>query len=211
MTQKEEILNQLSDPATKLGDLRKIAKAIKKDHSLAMELWATELYLARQLAILIMDKNLLTQELIDQLDKDIQQHSVNERNQLIDWLMANQLAKSKQTISLMESWADSPSSLQRRLFWYYQGRLRWMGQTPPPNTEELLSAIESQIENEAPEVQWAMNFTAAQIGIFQNEYRSRCIQLGEQTGLYKDEKVAKNCTPNYLPLYIAMQVEKINK
>lgn len=211
MTQKEEILNQLSDPATKLGDLRKLAKAIKKDHSLAMELWATELYLARQLAILIMDKNLLTQELIDQLDKDIQQHSVNERNQLIDWLMANQLAKSKQTISLMESWADSPSSLQRRLFWYYQGRLRWMGQTPPPNTEELLSAIESQIENEAPEVQWAMNFTAAQIGIFQNEYRSRCIQLGEQTGLYKDEKVAKNCTPNYLPLYIAMQVKKINK
>lgn len=56
-----------------------------------------------------------------------------------------------------------------------------------------------------------MNFTAAQIGIFQEEYRSRCIALGERKGLYKDEKVAKNCTPNYLPKYIAIQVTKLNK
>jgi hypothetical protein len=56
-----------------------------------------------------------------------------------------------------------------------------------------------------------MNFTAAQIGIFQKEYRPRCIQLGERTGLYKNQKVAKNCTPDYLPLYIAMQVDKLNK
>lgn len=207
MTKKEAILIQISNPATNLGDLRKIAKDIKKDHVLAMELWDTELFLARLLAILIMDKNMLTQERIDKLDKDSKKHSPSERNQLIDWLMANQLAKSKKTISLMESWKNSQSSLQRRIFWYYQGRLRWMGKTPPPNTEELLLLIETEV----PEVQWAMNFTAAQIGIFQKEYRSRCIQLGEQTGLYKNQKVAKNCTPDYLPLYIAMQVDKLNK
>lgn len=86
-----------------------------------------------------------------------------------------------------------------------------MGQTPPPNSEQLLSWIETRIENEEPEVQWAMNFTAGQIGIFQPEYRSRCITLGERTGLYKDEMVAKNCTPNYLPEFIAIQVAKQNK
>ena len=37
---------------TKLGDLRIIAKDIKKDHQLAMELWSTGEYLPRQLAIL---------------------------------------------------------------------------------------------------------------------------------------------------------------
>lgn len=179
MTKAKDMLAQISHKSTKLGDLRKIAKEIKKDHELAMELWSTEQYLARQLAILIMDKKLLSQELIDKLDQDIQQHDEHERNQLIDWLMANQLSKDKRTISLMESWANSQSSLQRRIFWYYQGRLRWTGQTPPPNSEELLSLIEERIENEEPEVQWAMNFTAAQIGIFQEEYRSRCISLGE--------------------------------
>lgn len=196
---------------TKLGDLRTIAKDIKKDHELALELWSTENYFAKQLAILIMDKKLLTQEVINQLDNDIQKHNEDEKLQLIDWLMANQLAKDKQTIALMESWQNSNSALQRRLFWYHQARLRWVGQTPPPNTVELLSVIENEIENEVPEVQWAMNFTAAQIGIFQPEYRERCIYLGERTKLYKDEMVAKNCTPNYLPKFIAIQVKKLNK
>lgn len=204
----KNILSQISN-TTKLGDLRKIAKDVNKDHELAMELWSSGQYLSRQLAILIMDKKLLSQEVIDKLDNDISQHKQEERNQLIDWLMANQLSKDKKTISLMESWADSPSPLQRRVYWYYQGRLRWVGQTPPPNTEQLLSRIETQIEKEVPEVQWAMNFTAAQIGIFQAEYRSRCIALGERTGLYKDEIVAKNCTPDYLPQYIAIQVAKL--
>lgn len=210
-TKAESITTQISDGNTKLGDLRKIASEIKKDHELAMELWSTGKCLARQLAILLMDKKLLSQEVIDKLDNGINQHHEEEKLQLIDWLMANQLSKDKKTIALMESWENSSSSLQRRIFWYHQARLRWVGQSPPPNSEELLSKIEDNIEKEAPEVQWAMNFTAAQIGIFQKEYRSRCVAIGEQTQLYKDEIVAKNCTPNYLPKFIAIQVAKLNK
>ena len=207
----ENIYKKIKSNPTKLGDLRNIAKEIKKDHALAMELWSTSEFLPRQLAILIMDPKLLSQELIDRLDKDMQAHIPDERNQLMDWLMANQLSKDKKTIALMESWENSPSALQRRTFWYYQARLRWVGQTPPDNTEKLLTSIEKSIKNEEPEVQWAMNFTAAQIGIFQTEYRARCIALGERTGLYQDEIVAKNCTPNYLPKFIAIQVAKLKK
>lgn len=205
----EHILDQIDDK-TKLGDLRKIATDIKKDHDLAMELWATGKYLARQLAILIMDKKQLSQELIDKLAKEIKQHTEGERNQLIDWLMANQLSKDKGTVALMESWENSPSSLQRRIFWYYQARLRWMGQTPPPNNEALLSKIENQIEKEEPEVQWAMNFTAGWIGIYDKKYRDRCIALGENTGLYKGKMVSKGCTPDYLPEFIAIESKKRN-
>jgi 3-methyladenine DNA glycosylase AlkD len=206
----ETILAQISQ-TNKLGDLRKIAAEIKKDHALALELWSTGAYFPRQLAILIMDKKLLTQEVIDGLDRDIQQHPQEEQTQLIDWLMANQLSKDKKTITLMESWENSPSALQRRIFWYYQGRLRWVGQTPPPNTEALINAIEKGLATEVPEVQWAMNFTAAQIGIFQPEHRSRCIALGERVGLYKDDLVPRGCTPNYLPELISIQVAKLKK
>ena len=206
----ESILAQTSQ-TNKLGDLRKIAAEIKKDHALALELWSTGKYFPRQLAILIMDKKLLTQEVIDGLDQDIQQHPQEEQTQLIDWLMANQLSKDKKTITLMESWENSPSALQRRIFWYYQGRLRWVGQTPPPNTQTLINAIEKGLETEVPEVQWAMNFTAAQIGIFQPEHRSRCMALGERVGLYKDYLVPRGCTPNYLPELISIQVAKLNK
>lgn len=207
----KNISEQISGKNTKLGDLRKMAAEIKKDHELALELWSTKQFFARQLAILIMDKKLISQEFVDVLDRDMQQHDENEKLQLIDWLMANQLSKDKKTIQMMESWENSESPLQRRIFWYYQARLRWTGQTPPHNTEELLSKIESGIEKEKPEVQWAMNFTAAQIGIFEERYRERCINLGLKTGLYKDEMVAKNCTPNYLPKFIEIQVGKMKK
>jgi len=205
----ENILSQINSN-TKLGDLRKIAKDIKKDHELAMELWLTEAFLPRLLAILIMDKKLLSQEVLNKLDKDMQTHTFNERNNLMDWLMANQLTKDKKTIVLIESWKNSPSALQRRVFWYYQARLRWTGQTPPDNSADLLSIIEANIAQEEPEVQWAMNFTTGWIGIYDEKHRERCIKLGEKTGLYKDEMVSKGCTPDYLPEFIAIEVNKRN-
>jgi 3-methyladenine DNA glycosylase AlkD len=52
----KNILTQISEASTKLGDLRKIADSIKKNHNLAMEFWSTGKYFPRQLAILIMDK-----------------------------------------------------------------------------------------------------------------------------------------------------------
>jgi 3-methyladenine DNA glycosylase AlkD len=207
----KEIYSQITQENTKLGDLRKIAKEIKKDHELAMELWATGKFLPQLLATLIMDKKDISQEVIDKLVLDIQHHGFEERNQLIDWLMANQLSKDKKTIALMESWENSASALQRRVFWYYQARLRWMGNTNHTNTEKLLTTIEVKMQKEQPEVQWAMNYTAGQIGKWQEEYRARCIAIGEKTGLYKDEIVPKGCTPSYLPKFIPIEVAKLNK
>ncbi|GAA0328545.1 DNA alkylation repair protein [Oceanobacillus oncorhynchi subsp. oncorhynchi] len=205
----EDILAQINSK-TKLGDLRKIAKEIKKDHELALELWSTEAFLPRLLAILIMDKKLLSEDVLNKLDEDMQIHTFDERNNLMDWLMANQLTKDKKRIALMQSWENSPRALQRRAFWYYQARLRWTGQTPPDNTAELLAALEANIMQEEPEVQWAMNFTAGWIGIYDEKNRTRCMKLGEKTGLYKDEMVSKGCTPNYLPEFITIEVNKRN-
>jgi 3-methyladenine DNA glycosylase AlkD len=205
----EKILGQINTN-TKLGDLRKIAKNIKTDHGLAMECWSTGRFFPRLLAILIMDNKLVSQDLINMLDTDMHTHPLDERTQLMDWFMANQLIKNKKTIALIESWENSLSTLQRRVFWYYQARLRWVGQTPPANTAELLTKIEANIAKEEPEVQWAMNFTAGWIGVHEKQYRNRCITLGEKTGLYKGEMVSKGCTPNYLPEFIAIESNKRN-
>ncbi len=208
-TKGENILTQINDKNTKLGDLRNIAKDIKNDHELAMELWWSKLFFARQLAILIMDKKLLSEEVIDKLIGDIDQHKEKEKLQLIDWLMANQLTKDKRAIVLIESWENNPTALKRRIFWYYQGRLRWTGRTQS-NSGELLTEIEKQIENEETEVQWAMNFTAGWIGVYEKKYRKRCIELGERTGLYKGKMVSKGCTPEYLPEFITIESNKRN-
>lgn len=207
-SQAKALLAQIDPRNTKLGDLRKLAKEIKKDHDLALELWASDRFLARQLAILIMDKKQIDQDFIDRLEQDIAKHTTEEQNQLMDWLLANQLTKDSRTIALLNSWIDSPSWRQRRLFWYFQARLRWTGQQPPENTGELLDALEKKISTENPEVQWAMNFLAGWIGVFDTPHRKRCIALGENTGLFRDEVVAHNCTPNYLPEFIKIEAGK---
>ena len=186
----ENVLSQIHKN-TKLGDLRKIAKEVKKDHELAIELWTTEAYLPRLLAILIMEKNLLSQDILNKLVMDMQTHAYDEKNNLMDWIMANQLIKDQKTIALMASWQNSPFALQRRTFWYYQARLRWTGQTPPENNADLLAIIETNIMKEEPEVQWAMNFIAGWIGVYDEKNRSRSIRIGEKTGLFKDEIVSK--------------------
>lgn len=207
----QQIIDQIGGETTKLGDIRKIAKEVKKDHPLAMDLWSTGNFFAMQLAILILEKKELNQALIDQMDADIQKHPAKQRDHLTDWLMANQLMKDKNLVALLETWEDSPSPLQRRIFWYYQARLRWTGKTPVDNADYLLTNIEAKIENEAPEVQWAMNFLAGQIGIFDESRRAKCIQMGEKLGLYSDEVAPKGCTPNYLPEFIRIEVEKRKK
>lgn len=210
-TRARQISSEISSEGTAFGEIKKRGSTIKKDHDLAMELWATGDYRPRLLATLIFDKKLLSQAAIEHLAADLQEHEETERNQLADWLLANQLMKDKATVALMSTWQDNPSPTLRRLFWYHQARLRWTGRTPPENTEELLGSLEHKLAKAPPDVQWAMNFCACQIGVHEPMYRSRCISLGEKLGLYKDDPVAKNCTPSYLPEFIRIEVAKRSK
>jgi 3-methyladenine DNA glycosylase AlkD len=204
----KKLVAEITSGSAKLGDLRARGKEIKKDHDLAMELWSTGEYYPRLLATLIFDKKLLTESLIDQLASDVLRHDAEERNQLADWLLANQLAKDQKLVSLIATWEKASSPILRRWFWYHQARLRWVGQASPGNSAELLDSLESNMADAEPEVQWAMNFCAGQIGVHEPDFRSRCIKLGETLGLYKDDHVAKNCTPSYLPEFIRIEVAK---
>lgn len=204
----KELVAEINTGNRKLGDLKKRGAEIKKDHDLAQELWSTGEYYPRLLATLIFDRKLLAEDVIDQLAAEMLRHDVEERTQLADWLLANQLAKDKKLVSRIATWEKNPSPILRRLFWYHQARLRWVGQTPPGNSADLLASLETDMAHAEPEVQWAMNFCACQIGVHEPEFRSRCIQLGEALGLYKDEHVAKNCTPSYLPEFVRIEVAK---
>ena len=207
-TSTEHILTQLSVENVKMGDLKKLAKEIKRDHDLAMELWASEKFYPRMLAVLIMDKKQLDQEFINRLVGDLETHEMKEQVQIVDWLMANQLMKDKKTLALLQSWQKASLPLLRRLFWYHQGRLRWTGQTPPENTVDLLSSLEADMASAEPEVQWAMNLAACWIGVYQPEHRSRCVELGERVGLYKDKPVQRGCSPEYMPEFIRVEAAK---
>src|SRR5262245_27019327 len=204
----KKLFAEITQGNPKMGDLKKRGAEIKKVHELAMELWSTGKYYPRLLATLLLDPKLLTESVIDQLAAEMLRHDAEERSQLADWLLANQLAKDKKLVALIATWEKNPSPILRRLFWYHQARLRWVGQAPPGNSADLVDSLESNMADAEPEVQWAMNFCAGQIGVHERKFRSRCIKLGETLGLYKDEHVANNCTPSYLPEFIRIEVAK---
>jgi 3-methyladenine DNA glycosylase AlkD len=204
----KKLVTEITKGDLKLGDLKKRGAEIKKDHDLALELWSTGAFYPRLLATLIFDRKLLAENVIDQLASDMLRHDMRERSQLADWLLANQLAKDKNLVSLVASWEKNPCPILRRWFWYHQARLRWTGQVPPANSADLLDSLEDDMAHAEPEVQWAMNFCACQVGVHQPEFRSRCMKLGKALGLYKDDHVAKNCTPSYLPEFIRIEVAK---
>jgi hypothetical protein len=56
-----------------------------------------------------------------------------------------------------------------------------------------------------------MSFCLDWTGIYEPEQREHCIKLGEQLGLYRDDVVARNCTPCYLPEFIRTEVGKLIK
>ena len=87
----ERLAIEIAD--AKLGDIKRRAKEIGKDHDLAMELWATGAFPARLLAVLVLDKKRLSQGVIDAFASDIVEHDEGEGGQLTDWLLANQLMK----------------------------------------------------------------------------------------------------------------------
>ncbi|HYE60418.1 MAG TPA: hypothetical protein VD997_00350 [Phycisphaerales bacterium] len=211
MTKAQKLAAQLDKPATKMGDIKKLGAEIKKDHALAMELWGTGLFHARLLATLIFDKKLLTQEAIDRLAADLRSHENSERNNISEWLLANQLMKDATLTALVEGWQDAKSPTLRRLFWYHQARLRWTGQAlknPPANTEALVAELEKTMGKAEPEVQWGMNFCACWIALHEEKFRPRVLKLGEKLGLYKDDLVPRNCTPAYLPEFVRVELAK---
>ena len=204
----QKLAAELAESGTKMGEIKKLGKEIGKDHGLGMELWSTGGFHARLLATLVFDKKLLTQSVIDELVSDLRAHDDAERNNISEWLLANQLMKDKGLTALVESWENAPSPTLRRLFWYHQARLRWTGQEPPGNSAALLDSLEKNMGKAEPEVQWAMNFCACWIALHEEKFRPRCLTLGKTLGLYRDDVVPRNCTPAYLPEFVRVELAK---
>jgi 3-methyladenine DNA glycosylase AlkD len=203
-----EVVKEKLVGLSKKGDIKKLAKEIKIDHQLGLELWNEKEFHSMLLAVLIFDKKQIDEAFIKALSLSVDVLAEEEKNYVSDWLLANQLTKAAHTKKLMETWIDHDSAFFRRLFWYYQGRLRWTGKTDHDNTDYLVKEIKKRLGKEKPEVQWAINLCAGWIGVYVLEYRDELSTFGKELGLYEEEKAPKHCTPNYLPDFIKIEVGK---
>ncbi|MBN2731290.1 MAG: DNA alkylation repair protein [Balneolaceae bacterium] len=185
----------------KLGGIRKIAKEIKKNHELALELWKTQNIDARLLAILILKPKKMSGNELDAMVKSI------DFVQVADWFNAYVLKKHPEKESLREKWMNADSKWAARAGWSLTaGKI---ARDPGGlNLSKVLDHIEAEMPRAAPEVQWTMNTALAKIGINFPEYRKRAIDIGERLGIYRDYPVSKGCTSPFAPIWINEMVSR---
>lgn len=185
----------------KLGDVRNIAAKIKSDHSLALQLWETENIEARQLACLIIEPKKLSRSEITHLAKTI------NFSWLADWFNSYVLKEYPEKELVREEWMNDANVWAARSGWSLTaGRISKNAEGI--NIPDLLNRLENEMGSAAPEVQWTMNTTLAQIGIHFPEFRARAIEIAEKLGVYRDYPVSKGCTSPFAPIWIDAMVNR---
>jgi 3-methyladenine DNA glycosylase AlkD len=179
----------------KMGDIRTLAKKIKTNHPLALELWDTGNIDARLLAALIIVPKKLS-------NSDIKKMVKSEKFvQVADWLYANVIKHYPDNESLRIPWMNATDIMSARAGWSLTSGC--VVRNPAAlDLPAILDRIESEMAGVAPEVQWTMNSTLAQIGIHFPKHRRRAIGIGEKLGIYRDYPVSKGCTSPFAPIWI---------
>ncbi|MBA4853380.1 DNA alkylation repair protein [Emticicia sp. BO119] len=185
----------------KLGDIRPIAKKIKINNQLALELWDTGIIDARLLATLIINPKKLTNEIINEMVKS------EKFVQVADWLYSYVIKIYPDNETLRKEWMDSKEVMCARAGWSLTSGC--VIRNPDVlDIPALLDRIEKEMKEAAPEVQWTMNFTLGNIGINFSQYRQRAIDIGEKLGVYKDYPVSKGCTSPFVPIWVNEMVRR---
>jgi 3-methyladenine DNA glycosylase AlkD len=185
----------------RLGDLRVIAKKIKANHELALELWETGNVDARLLAILLIKPRELS---ADGMDRMVRSAACA---QVADWLNAYVVKNHPDKETLRQGWMTAKDPMAARAGWNLTA-LRVATSPEGLDLPALLDRIESEMGNANPLVQWTMNYTLAGIGINLPEHRERALSIGERLGIYRDYPVSKGCTSPFAPIWINEMVSR---
>lgn len=185
----------------KLGDLRAIAKEIKTNHALALELWETGNVEAQLLATLIIKPGSLSADELDRLTRS------TTCSQVADWLNAYVVAQHPEKETLREKWMKAKDRWAARAGWNLTASRVNKG-ADDLDLPALLDRIEKEMPKAAPEVQWTMNNTLGAIGIHHAEHRQRAVAIGEKIGLYRDWPVSKGCIIPYVPVWVDAMVKR---
>ena len=185
----------------RLGKIRKLAKQIKSNHELALELWKTENVDARRLAILLIKPKQLSSNDLDKMVRD------EPFTEVADWFTNYIVKKHPEKETLRQQWMNEADPMAGRAGWALTAE-RVVKSPDGLDLPALLDRIEAEMGDAATERQWTMNFVLAEIGIHFPEHRERALAIGESLGVYSDFKAPKGCISPYAPIWIREMVSR---
>nr|WP_306233893.1 DNA alkylation repair protein [Agrococcus sp. REN33] len=183
------------DHGVNLGKLRAIAKRLKAQHELALELWATDETAARLLALLICRPKAFSEAELDAMLRESRAPKVH------DWLVNYVVKKSPHAEALRLRWFDDADAVVASAGWALT--IDRVAKRPDGlDLPGLLDLIEAELVDAPERKQWAMNHCLAQIGISHPALRARALAIGERLEVLKDYPTPPNCTSPFAPAWI---------
>ncbi|MFI6963615.1 DNA alkylation repair protein [Streptomyces sp. NPDC050255] len=189
------------DHGVNLGKLRALAKRLKTQQELAVELWATGDTAARLLALLICRPKAFGRDELDAMLREARAPKVH------DWLVNYVVKKSAHAEELRLSWSADPDPVVASAGWALTTE-RVAKKPESLDLSGLLDVIEAQMKDAPDRLQWAMNHCLAQIGIEHPKHRARAIGIGERLEVLKDYPTSPGCTSPFAPVWIAELVRR---
>lgn len=189
------------DFGVNLGKLRAIAKRLKTQQPLALELWATEVTAARLLALLICRPKAFDSGELDNMLRD------SRTPKVFDWLVNYVVKKGPHAESLRLLWLSDPDPIVESAGWALTTD-RVVKSPDGLDLAALLDTIEARMKSAPDRLQWGMNFCLGEIGIRHAAYRARVLEIGERLEVLKDYPTPPNCVSPYVPLWVNEMVRR---
>lgn len=185
----------------RMGDIRAIAKSIKSNHELGLELWGSGNVDAMFLATLIVKPRQLSEDDLERMAAEV------TFTHVADWLMTNVVRQHAGKETLRQRWMASTHPFLSRAGWSLTAE-RVIKNPDGLDLVGLLDRVEREMPEAPAPAQWTMNYCLAEIGIRFAEHRRRAIDIGETLGIYRDYPCSKGCTSPFAPIWIAEMVSR---
>ncbi|MCX6500492.1 MAG: DNA alkylation repair protein [Arthrobacter sp.] len=189
------------DHGVNLGKLRALAKRLKTQQELALQLWEADATAARLVAILICRPKAFECAELDTLLRQADTPKVH------DWLVNYVVKKSPHAEELRLAWFADPEPAVASAGWALTTE-RVAKKPEGLDLAGLLDVIDAEMKDAPDRLQWAMNHCLAQIGIEHPEHRARAIGIGERLQVLKDYPTPPNCTSPFAPIWITEMVRR---
>jgi len=178
------------------ADLRLLAKQIKTDHDLAVQLWATGNHDAQILATLIADPKQLNAKALDAWVKDLGNYVITDQ-------FAGLVAQTSYWQKKAEKWRTARGEWIARAGWNLIGQLALREPALPDSYfRPYLIEIETGIHQQKNRVREAMNNALIAIGVRDAALQEKALSVATTIGPVEVDHGETNCKTNDAAEYI---------
>lgn len=157
------------------GDVRKLAKGIKKSNELAYALWESGYHEAKLLAVLLFDKKHMTVKEVEQLMQDVISWD------LCDHLCKNLILKVKGYEQLIQTWCQSEKTYVKRAgFTLIASAMIHETSLQDDLIEEYLQIVKQESNDSRDHVKKAASWALREIGKYDFQYQEKAIVLAHE-------------------------------